>query len=446
MLRRKWILATGLVTVLAAGLVVRAVQTWQFHTELRYARRDLNSRQFAVARARLARLAQRWPGQGEVEYLLGACEMAKGHKEAAMAAWSRVPDQAPEAPLASLSRGRLALETGRYGLAETCLDRASRGGGDLANEARRLLAHMYWITGRHDEYRSFLRQQFDQTRDPIETLSLLWSLDHEPYPIEGMRQTLEKARLVAPADDRVWLALADLATRSGHLDEAGDLLTRCEGAQPGDSAVWRARLEWAQAADRPDELMRAAGHLPAAGFPKKRLLKLSAWLALQRGDRRAEREALGKLVALDSDETAGLERLADLAAQDGSFEQLAELRRQKAARDAARDRYATLVHQLDPRGPGRARPRRRRPGPMVRRPCLVEAGSPPQRAHTHRGGDRAGTPDEGRTGVGYRWPVACRPPPSSTVAGETQDRRPTRLVRPHLHRGRRAAGSRIHLR
>ncbi len=207
---------------------------------------------------------------------------------------------------------------------------------------------MYWITGRHDEYRNFLRQQFDQTRDPIETLSLLWSIDHEPYPIEGMRQTLEKARLVAPEDDRVWLALADLATRSGHLDEAGDLLTRCERAQPGDSAVWCARLEWAQAADRPDELMRAAGHLPAAGFPKKRLLKLSAWLAAQRGDRRAEREALGKLVALDPDETAGLERLADLAAQDGSFEQLAELRRQKAARDAARDRYATLVHQLDP--------------------------------------------------------------------------------------------------
>ena len=51
---------------------------------------------------------------------------------------------------------------------------------------------------------------------------------------------------------------------------------------------------------------------------------------------------------MQPDEPAGLERLADLAAQDGEIERLAELRRRKAARDAARDRYATLVYQVDP--------------------------------------------------------------------------------------------------
>ena len=68
---------------------------------------------------------------------------------------------------------------------------------------------------------------------------------------------------MAPDDDRVWLAMAALATRSGRFEEAGDLLTRCERASPNDEAVWRARLEWARAADQIDEFERS-GKPPAA--------------------------------------------------------------------------------------------------------------------------------------------------------------------------------------
>ncbi len=349
--RRNWLLATGLVAVLAAWFVVKAVETWQFRTELARARRDLRAQQFDAARVRLARLARRWPGQGEVEYPLGTCESMRGHSEAALAAWGRVPDRALEAPLAALSRGELAIEAGRYRLAETCLERVIRAGGDLAIEARRLLGHLHWITGRHGEYRNLLQREFDHTRDPAETLRLLWSLDHEPYPIEGMRDTLDKAGRMAPDDDRVWLAQGDLATRSGHLDEADAWIARCEQAQPDDPAVWNARLAWAQAAGRSDELMRAARHLPASDFSQRRVLALVAWLAGQSGDRRAEREALEKLVALDPDEAGGLERLAALATEDGEFKRLAELRRRKAERDDARDHYATLVSMIDPPGP-----------------------------------------------------------------------------------------------
>ena len=39
MRHRMWILAIGLVAALAAWFAVRAVETWQFHTELRRARR-----------------------------------------------------------------------------------------------------------------------------------------------------------------------------------------------------------------------------------------------------------------------------------------------------------------------------------------------------------------------------------------------------------------------
>jgi hypothetical protein len=79
MRHRVWMLAIGLVSALAVWFAVRAVENWRFQTELRQAQRDLSARRFGSAGARLARLAQRWPGQGEVEYSLGEYEMAKGH-------------------------------------------------------------------------------------------------------------------------------------------------------------------------------------------------------------------------------------------------------------------------------------------------------------------------------------------------------------------------------
>ena len=192
---------------------------------------------------RLARLARRWPGQGEVEYSLGTCESLRGPRGSRAWRHGAASRTGPsKLPWRRYHAAELAIEAGRYRLAETCLERVIRAGGDLAIEARRLLAHLHWITGRHGEYRNLLQREFDHTRDPAETLRLLWSLDHEPYPIEGMRETLEKAGRMAPDDDRVWLAQADLATRSGHLDEADALLTRCEQAQPDDPAVWNARL------------------------------------------------------------------------------------------------------------------------------------------------------------------------------------------------------------
>ena len=229
---------------------------------------------FKEARARLARLAERWPGRGDVEYLLGACEMIRGHADAALRAWGRVPDQANEAPLAALSRGRLALETGRYGLAERASNApaARRRHGE---EARRLLSRVYWITGRRDECQSILQRDVERMRDPSETLRMLWSLDHDPYPVDAITQALEKAKRAAPDDDRVWLALADLATRAGHFEEADDWLTRCERARPDDRAVWRARLRWARAAGRPDEVVRAASHLPRSSCTQARRARVA---------------------------------------------------------------------------------------------------------------------------------------------------------------------------
>ena len=178
------------------------------------------------------------------------------------------PNGAEQASPAALSSGRLAVGLGRYRLGEACLLRASRAGGDVADEAWRLLELLYWMSGRRDEHRAILQARAEQAADPSKTLRVLWSIERDPYPVDGITAALAKARQSAPDDDLVWLASANLAIRTGRFDEAGAWLDRCERARPDDPAVWRARLEWAKAAGRPDEVRRAAAHLPASGMPR----------------------------------------------------------------------------------------------------------------------------------------------------------------------------------
>ncbi len=300
MRRSLLIVVLGLVSALglAGWFAVKAVEAWQLRSELRQANSEFRARRFDAAQARLTRLAKRWPGEGEVEYLLGACELVKRHTEAALAAWGRVPDEAREAPLAALSRGRLALQISRYAVAEASLLRAARARGHVGDEARRLIARVYWITGQRDQYQQALREEVERSSDPSELLRILWSLDHDPYPAAGVAQALEKARQSAPDDDRVWLAEVDLATRSGRFEEGDRLLVRCEGARPDDVAVWRARIAWAKAAGRPDEVLRAAAHLPASSLSPAQVVALRAWLAEEEGDRATLQSALLELIAL----------------------------------------------------------------------------------------------------------------------------------------------------
>ena len=264
-----------------------------------------------------------------------------------MEAWSRVPDQAAEAPQAALARGKLASEGGAYALAEACLDQASRATGEVGGEARRILEQVYWITGRYDDYRRLVRRAAELQPDPAGSLRSLWAVDNDPYPVEGMTRLLDAAAEKHPDDDRVWLARAFLETRRGRFDEAGSLLARCEAARPDDPAVWQARLEWARDAGRPDQVLRAAAHLPAAHFSRSQILAVIAWMAMRRGDRNAERAALAELVAREPGDFSSLERLADLAAEDGDTKQVSEWRRRKAAVEAAREQYRALVNEPD---------------------------------------------------------------------------------------------------
>jgi hypothetical protein len=335
------VMMAGVCLVVWAG--VRIARDKHLQSELREAKRELSNRRLGRAKERLTDLARRWPGRGDVEYWLGTCEMAAGNADAALAAWSRVPAKAPEAALADLASGRLAMDCFRYSVAEPCLERAILAGGETGDAARWLLARLHWITGRHDLYRQYLHREVERAQNPWDTLRLLWAIDHDGYAVESIRKELDQARRAAPEDDRVWLAVADLATRTGRFDEAAEYLARCEQARPDDPAVWQARLEWGRLAGRTDEILRAAGHLSASAVSRATVLELRARLSARSGDRVGERTALEAIVSLEPGETAAIERLAALAAEDGEKTRAAELRRRKAAIDAANDRYRDLI-------------------------------------------------------------------------------------------------------
>ena len=345
--RRVLILVLTLGAGLVAWLAALAAGERHLRTELRESKRELARQRNDQAKERLIQLARRWPGRGDVEYWLGISEMAAGNSDAAFEAWSRVPAKAPEAGLAALASGRLAMDKFRFSVAERWLERAILEAGETGEEARWLLGRLHWLTGRHDDYRRYLRQEIERGRDQAANLRLLWTTDHEGYPVEGMRQEIDQARRAAPEDDRVWLAVADLATRTGRFEEAAEYLVRCEQARPDDPAVWLAVLESGRAADRPDEVMRAARHLPGSAVSRSLVLALRASMAARRGERHVELEALEALVSLDPTDTAAIDRLAALVAQDGEQDRARELRDRKAMINAATERFRGLISQPD---------------------------------------------------------------------------------------------------
>ena len=133
--RGRLIVLVGVVVVLGGWIGIRQFGEWQYRSELRQAAEDFAGRRYTEAGDRLARMAVRWPGRGEVEYWLGTCKLKEGNREAALEAWGRIPDDSPEVQEVAMARAGLAIDLSRYGLAEACLKRAIRQRG--AKEERR---------------------------------------------------------------------------------------------------------------------------------------------------------------------------------------------------------------------------------------------------------------------------------------------------------------------
>ena len=239
MLRRVLILAVGL------GLVAWSVVWWvsnrEFRTELQTAKREL----VPSVSVGPEHGWSDWPsaGPGAVTCNTGSVT-ARWRRGTAMAPSWHGPAflaDSPEGRLAALASGGSHWRKGTF----PCRNRSrprDTGRRRDCRRARFLRGRLHWLTGRHDEYRRYLRREVENGHDAAQTLRLLWSIDHDGYPVDEIRRELDQARTAAPDDDRVWLALADLATRTGRFDEASELLARCEQSRPDDPAVWRTRL------------------------------------------------------------------------------------------------------------------------------------------------------------------------------------------------------------
>ena len=251
---------------------------------------------YGTARARLTEILKRRPaGTRPGTTWASASRPGSGHRPPGTT-FEGVSGRIRPGPAGAMSAGPGSPWTAAGSpSARTCSVRAAARAGPHVAEARWGLVLLLRMEGRFDEARRCLQAGFDQMSSPVATLQRLYKLDVDSLPIEGIRRGLDRAGKQAPDDDRVWLARAHLAIRSGDLAEADAWLARCLARRPEDPAVWRMKLEWALAADRPDEVRRTLRHLPADEEPAGRVLSLRAWLAAHRHDREAERTRLERM-------------------------------------------------------------------------------------------------------------------------------------------------------
>lgn len=349
---RPWLTAIGLLLGFA-GLFA-AWWAWGLredrllHTRLEQARREMEQGRFGTARAALQELLAHRPGWDEAAYELGVCELARGRVQAALAAWERIPEGSPKTGWVEVRRSRIAMNEGRWTECESLLRMAAARPGGHRAEARWGLVLLLRQEGRLAEARQWLEEGFDVMTDPVETLGRLYKLDHDPYPVEGVRQAIERAGALAPDDDRVWLGKAHLATRLGRFEEAEAWLERCLARRPDDVPIWRMKLDLAVVADRPGEAREPLRHLPADLEPEDRAPKLRAWFAARRGDTETERQGLRERLEVNPADSEALERLAEIELGAGHRDVAEALRKRKADLEQVRKHYVELLSAPDP--------------------------------------------------------------------------------------------------
>jgi enediyne biosynthesis protein E4 len=352
-------LLIGLVVVaisaILGGVGVRLLAAHRFQGELAEARNEMGSGLLAMARKRLTRLAEQWPGDAEVAYQLGLCEAARGRLEAALECWGRIPGDSPWAAPAAINFAQAGIQVGRVVEVERMLRTALRHPGPEAPALRRLLLTLLGQQGRIDEARRLLESFWtDPALLPagdfdgrLAVLREHVSLDFEPFPLEWNLSVLAAGSSPAGEDDRLALAVAraHLATRSGDFARAEALLREWLPRRPDDPVLQKAWLDWAVPAGRFDLARAAIARMPADQLHDARRLELRAWFARRRRDVPAERAALEALLALEPGRTTTIARLAELLQGAADPKGAAALMRRKTELDAALDRYFQLYKE-----------------------------------------------------------------------------------------------------
>jgi tetratricopeptide (TPR) repeat protein len=296
------------------------------------------------------------PDSDRAAYLLGVCEKGRGQTEEAFEAWGRVPPESSLAGLAILGRMKLRSERGRLADAEEVVGRALEDHRLDRLGLGAMLVYDFTQEGRVEEAARLLEESWKLLREYGEGASeraiglarTHMELDRETAPIEVLRTYFEQAARLAPEDDRVVLGRANLAIRAGLYDEAARWLDACLRRRPEDASVWRSRLKWAMAANRPSELREALRHLRVANSTPAEIGRVAVWLAAHRRDSESERRGLERLITDDPSDCRALERLAELAITSGQPARAAELRARKTEVDRLMARYRKLYERNQP--------------------------------------------------------------------------------------------------
>ena len=179
------------------------------------------------------------------------------------------------------------MDQGRFDECEALLRSATARAGTHRAEARWGLVLLLRLEGRLEEARRWLEEGFDQMSSPVITLVRLYRLDHNIYPTDGIRQTLERSGSLAPQRRSRLAGKGSFGHASGPVRRGTNL------AGPLSRA----------AAGRPRRLANAAGlghrgestrrgpqgtlaHLPAYLEAKTRPALLRAWFAAGQGNAR----------------------------------------------------------------------------------------------------------------------------------------------------------------
>jgi thioredoxin-like negative regulator of GroEL len=356
--RRLWRLL--LACLCAAGLVSGC---WAWWTDRRYksAMEEIESEvvvgRYAIACRNLDKLSS-WKADpnGEIVYLLGSCELARGRNQAAGEAWARVPPGSTFSEKAIEGRMHLLQASGKLADAERLVRDAAQDPRNDRTALLVLLAPLYSKLGRITEGERLIEDRWEHLNamgDGALEPAIKLVLQHieftlKPTPVEAIRGFLDRASKLAPDDDRVWLGRANLAIRTGDYDEAERWLDACQAHRPDDVPVWHARLNLGMATNRIDVVTQALTHIPAAHTDPAPSHRLSVWLAFHRGDIDTERRELELLVAADPTDFAALGRLAGLAGNEGKPARAADLSRVKAEIDRLLARYRDLHGRQQP--------------------------------------------------------------------------------------------------
>ena len=294
---------------------------------------------------------------GSLRYLLGSCELARGHIEATEDAWASVAPGSEFSERAILGRMWLLRNQGKLAEAEKLILAAAT---DPRNDRTSLLVGLVPILmdlGRREESTTFIEDRWkhldsraEGALEPAIKL-VLWHVDlttMEPVATEATKSYLEEAARLAPNDDRVWLGRANLAMQSGDMKEAERLLKDCEKQRLDDPAVWRAKVKWAMATEAIDEVERASKRMPKEEELFARRHRIDAWLARQRGETEKERSALEEVIAAEPGDLAALDRLIEIHKSAGRSDLAIKLTETRITMRELLDRYHKLRDRKQP--------------------------------------------------------------------------------------------------